>query len=94
MSSVEVGNPTGREVGQVQVIDGTGAIVSRTPGLAVTTRFDVVGPPPAGSQVTATVGGVSIDDDPSEDYRVIARTVSTESSAISASDSCSSRRCW
>jgi signal transduction histidine kinase len=69
---------TGREVGQVQVIDSTGAIVSRTPGLAVTTRFDVVGPPPVGSEVTATVGGVSIDDDPSEDYRVVARTVAAE----------------
>ncbi len=69
---------TGREVGQIQVIDSTGAIVSRTPGLAATTRFDVMPPPPVDADVKATVGGASIDDDPNEDYRVVARTVAAE----------------
>ena len=68
---------TGREVGQVQVIDDRGTIVARTPGLAVTTRFDVIDPPPLGSSVSANVGGDAIDNDPGEDYRLVARTVAT-----------------
>ena len=34
--------PTGREVGQVQVIDANGDVVAVTPGLAGTTRLDVI----------------------------------------------------
>jgi len=68
---------TGREVGQIQVIDDRGTIVARTPGLAVTTRFDVVEAPAPGTSVSATVGGDTIDNDPGEDYRLVARTVTT-----------------
>ncbi|TFH20505.1 MAG: HAMP domain-containing histidine kinase [Acidimicrobiales bacterium] len=66
---------TGREVGQIQVLDDRGTIVARTPGLAVTTRFDVVDPPAPGRSVSANVSGDVIDNDPGEDYRLVARTV-------------------
>ncbi len=68
---------TGREVGQIQVIDDAGTIVARTPGLAVTTRFDVVDAPAPGDSASATVGGAAIDNDPGEDYRLVVRTVTT-----------------
>ena len=68
---------TGREVGQVQVVDANGVIVSRTSGLADSTRFDVVPAPPVGATVVGTVEGGRIDNDPSEQYRLIARTVAT-----------------
>lgn len=68
---------TGREVGQLQVLDAEGDVVSRTPGLAVGTRFDVIDVPSVGTQVTTTVGGATIDNDAAEDYRLVARTVAT-----------------
>lgn len=66
---------TGREVGQVQVIDSAGLVVSNTSGLADTTRFDVVPRPAAGTRTAATVNGAEIDNDPGEQYRLIASTV-------------------
>ena len=68
---------TGREIGQVQVVDQSGAVVAVTPGLAVTTRLDVVRPPPVGKQTMATVDGQQIGGVPGQDYRVVARTVAT-----------------
>ncbi len=67
--------PTGREVGQVQVVDAAGDVVAVTPGLAVSTRLDVISAPPAGQQKTATVDGQSIGGVPGEEYQVVARTV-------------------
>lgn len=68
---------TGREVGQIQVIDAEGRVRSRTPGLADSTRFDVVPPPAQGDQVVTRVDGSMIDNDPAEQYQLIARTVSS-----------------
>ncbi|MGZ4723114.1 MAG: sensor histidine kinase [Ilumatobacteraceae bacterium] len=67
--------PTGREVGQVQVVDSSGTVVAVTPGLAVSTRLDVITAPPAGEQKAATVDGRSIGGVPGDRYRVVARTV-------------------
>lgn len=68
---------TGRETGQVQVIDASGQVISKTSGLADTTRFDVVDVPPAGEWTAATVNGSFIDDDPGEQYRLVGSTVSS-----------------
>jgi signal transduction histidine kinase len=67
--------PTGREVGQVQVLDAAGDVVAVTPGLAGATRLDVVDAPPVGEQTKATVDGESIGGVPGQEYRMIARTV-------------------
>ncbi|MEP7111811.1 MAG: ATP-binding protein [Ilumatobacteraceae bacterium] len=67
--------PTGREVGQVQVVDSSGSVVAFTPGLALTTRLDVITAPAAGQESTATVDGDSIGGVPGQQYRVVARTV-------------------
>jgi signal transduction histidine kinase len=67
--------PTGREVGQVQVIDAAGRVVAVTPGLAGTTRLDVIDAPPVGEQTKATVDGRSIGGVPGQQYRMVARTV-------------------
>lgn len=69
--------PTGREVGQVQVVDSSGSVVSVTPGLAVTTRLDVIAAPPVDEQTAATVDGRLIGGVPGQEYRVVARTVSS-----------------
>jgi signal transduction histidine kinase len=69
--------PTGREVGQVQVIDANGDVVAVTPGLAGTTRLDVIDTPAVGHQTTATVEGSTIGGIPGQDYRMVARTVQT-----------------
>jgi signal transduction histidine kinase len=66
---------TGREVGQVQVVDASGVVVAVTPGLAVTTRLDVIAAPPVGKQTMATVDGEAIAGLPGRQYRVVARTV-------------------
>lgn len=66
---------TGREIGQVQVIDAEGDVVSRTNGLADGTRFDVVPTPPLGQEVTTIIDGDIIDNDANEQYQLIARTV-------------------
>ena len=67
--------PTGREVGQLQVIDAAGNVVAITPGLAGSTRLDVIDAPPVGKQTTATVDGQPIGGVPGQDYRMVARTV-------------------
>jgi signal transduction histidine kinase len=67
--------PTGREVGQVQVLDAQGGVVAVTPGLAGETRLDVIAAPPLGEQTTATVEGGTIGGVPGQDYRMVARTV-------------------
>jgi signal transduction histidine kinase len=74
--------PTGREVGQVQVVDATGAVVAVTPGLAVSTRLDVITAPPAGGQKTATVDGRSIGGVPGQRYQVVARTVPSQAGPL------------
>jgi signal transduction histidine kinase len=67
--------PTGREVGQIQVVNAAGDVVSATPGLAFTTRLDVIPPPSLGDQSMATVDGKPIGGVPGQQYRVVARTV-------------------
>jgi signal transduction histidine kinase len=69
--------PTGREVGQVQVLDASGGVVAVTPGLAGTTRLDVIDAPPVGQQTKATVDGEHIGGVPGQEYRMIARTVAS-----------------
>jgi signal transduction histidine kinase len=67
--------PTSREIVQVQVLDASGGVVAVTPGLAGTTRLDVIAAPPLGQQTTATVDGNRIGGVPGQDYRMVARTV-------------------
>ena len=66
---------TGREVGQVQVVDASGQVVAVTIGLADTTRLDVIAAPAVGHDSTATVDGNAIGGVPGQEYRVVARTV-------------------
>lgn len=75
--------PTGREVGQVQVVDVNHDIVARTPGLAGGTRLDIVDPPPVGEDTAVTVDGELIDGRPDERYRMVARTVDTPDGPLS-----------
>ena len=76
---------TGREIGQVQVVTADGEIIARTSGLAETSRFDVVPAPPLDSDEpsSATVDGTTIDDDPSEQYRVVSVSVATPDGPVS-----------
>ena len=74
--------PTGREVGQVQVVDAAGAVVAVTPGLAVSTRLDVITAPAAGEQKTATVDGRAIGGVPGQQYTVVARTVQSSAGPL------------
>ena len=67
--------PTGREVGQVQVVDSSGGVVAVTPGLAGTTRLDVIDPPAVGGETRATIDGNAIGGVPGQEYRIVARTV-------------------
>ena len=67
--------PTGREVGQVQVVDASGGVVAVTPGLAGTTRLDVIDAPPVGKETRATIDGKTIAAVSGQDYRIVARTV-------------------
>jgi signal transduction histidine kinase len=67
--------PTGREVGQVQILDANDSVVAVTPGLAATARLDVIDAPEVGEQTTATVDGGSIGGIPGQQYRMVARTV-------------------
>ena len=69
--------PTGREVGQVQILDANGDVVAVTPGLAGTTRLDVIEKPPVGEQTAATVDGASIGGIPGQQYRMVVRTVAS-----------------
>lgn len=66
---------TGREVGQVQVVDASGHVVAVTPGLAGTTRLDVIDAPATGQERTATVDGSAIGGVSGQEYRMVARTV-------------------
>ena len=66
---------TGREVGQVQVVDASGNVVAVTPGLAGTTRLDVIDAPAVGQERTATVDGSAIGGVSGQEYRMVARTV-------------------
>lgn len=71
----QVLQPTGREVGQIQVISADGDVVAVTPGLAGATRLDVIDAPQNGEQTKATVDGKSIGGVPGQQYRMVARTV-------------------
>ncbi len=66
---------TGRDVGQVQVVDASGNVVAVTPGLAGTTRLDVIDAPAIGQERTATVEGSAIGGVSGQEYRMVARTV-------------------
>ena len=66
---------TGREVGQVQVVDASGNVVAVTPGLAGTTRLDVIDAPALGKETIATVDGSAIGGVSGQQYRMVARTV-------------------
>jgi signal transduction histidine kinase len=74
---VPVLEPTGRDIGQVQVIDAEGRVIAVTPGLAGTTRLDAIEAPAVGQQRVATIRGGEIEGDPEEQFRIVARTVST-----------------
>lgn len=75
-------DPAGEAVGQVQVVDAAGQVVSVTPGLPVTTRLDVIAAPAVGREAAATVDGTRIDGTPGNDYRVVARTVASTSGPL------------
>lgn len=74
--------PTGREVGLVQVVDPSGAVVAVTAGLTASTRLDVIPPPPVDQERSKTVDGRSIGGVPGQDYRVVARTVSSDAGPL------------
>ncbi|MEY2583425.1 MAG: hypothetical protein QOE09_3274 [Ilumatobacteraceae bacterium] len=67
--------PTGREIGQIQVVDASGNVVAVTPGLAGATRLDVIDPPALGRETRATIDGKLIGGVPGQEYRIVARTV-------------------
>ena len=67
--------PTGREVGQVQILDANDDVVAVTPGLGGNARLDVIDSPAVGEQTTATVDGATIGGIPGQQYRMVARTV-------------------
>jgi signal transduction histidine kinase len=69
--------PTGTEVGKVQVINAEGRIVAATPGMTDRIRLTVLRPAPLGSERLATVVDPKIDADVGEQYRVLTRTVET-----------------
>ena len=69
--------PTGREVGQVQVIDSSGEVDAATPGLAQLHRFDVFAAPSPGQQQVKSVASEQLDGDTGEQFRVVARTITT-----------------
>lgn len=66
---------TGREVGQVQVVGASGNVVAVTPGLAGTTRLDVIDAPALGKETISTVDGSAIGGVSGQQYRMVARTV-------------------
>jgi signal transduction histidine kinase len=74
--------PTGRESGQIQVIDTDGRVVARSSGVATAARFDVLARPAPGARVAATVDGVKVDGDRGEHYRVVARSTDTPSGPV------------
>ena len=74
--------PTGRDLAQVQVIDGRGRIVASTPGLGVGTRLDVIEPPAAGTEGKGTVDGARVGGEAGDEYRVVARTIASGGQAV------------
>lgn len=74
--------PTGNEIGQVQVIDAAGEVVAATPGLALGARLDVVERPPLGQQRQVTVLGDDIAARSGEHYRVVVRTVGSPAGPV------------
>ena len=72
----------GQQVGQVEVIDAAGRIVARTPDISVTIRLDVVDAPPVGRQRVFTVDGASVAGATGVQYRILARTVESESGPL------------
>jgi signal transduction histidine kinase len=68
---------TGFQTGQMQVVDSNHVIRAITPGLALTTRLDVIDAPPVGQEVHTTVSGDAISGVSGQQYRVVARTVAT-----------------
>ena len=75
-------NASGHEIGQLEVIDASGRLVSVTPGIAGHGRFDVIPAPPLGTQATATVDGGVIGAERGEKFRLVARTISSPSGAL------------
>ncbi len=71
--------PTGQDLAQLQVLDGSGRLIATTPGLADTVRLDIIEAPPAGRDVRTTVDGARIGGPPGDDYRLVARTVAVGS---------------
>jgi signal transduction histidine kinase len=69
--------PTGNEVGKVQVINADGQVVAATPGMMDRARLTVLDPAPLGEERIETVVDSKIDDDAREHYRVLTRTVQT-----------------
>jgi len=67
--------PTGREIGQVQVVDSAHNVVAITPGLAANARLDVIDEPALGQEKRTTIEGDSIEGVPGQEYRLVARTV-------------------
>jgi len=74
--------PTGLQTGQIQVVDSSHNVVAITPGLALTTRLDVIDPPPVGEETRTTVEGEAISGVPGQQYRVVARTVATRAGPL------------
>jgi signal transduction histidine kinase len=75
-------NASGHEIGQLEVINASGKLVSVTPGIAGRGRFDVIPAPPLGTQTTATVDGGVIGAARGEKFRLVARTISSPSGAL------------
>ncbi|MEZ5408632.1 MAG: HAMP domain-containing sensor histidine kinase [Acidimicrobiales bacterium] len=74
--------PTGKEIGQVQVIDAAGQVVAATPGLALGARLDVVEPPGLGGERHVTVAGDDIGARSGERYVVAVRTVDSPAGPV------------
>ena len=70
--------PTGREVGQVQVISSSGAVISGTAGLAQQVRFDLIAAPAVGRERAVTVNAERIDGDKGERFRLVVRKISVD----------------
>ena len=67
--------PSGSEVGQVQVIDASGSVLASTAGLAQLSRFDAFETPIVGQQRIETIDSERLDGEEGEQFRVAARTI-------------------
>jgi len=72
----------GPEIGQLQVVDADGTVIATSRGIAQGARLDLIDAPAPGELATASVSGGLVDDDASERYRVVARTVATADGPI------------